>query len=501
MAFTKYNYGQFSSSEQANGHRRIKSPSQGEKEFVNGVMMLTDAKDHSKWSKQMKDLLMSRCMWTYTGIEANSNFGNPETSDQTRVAEGGDGEATKLRKIDAKEFLMYMMNRTVSEVLKKSFEKRANPREMWEALRKECEPRHLNYLMEVRDQISRKKPSGTNLAKWIQDFENRVNILNTDPNFTIAAELMGEYFLQTLPKEYDTAAIILRSQESQKDWRKLCFELTRMNVREETLRVDPKGKGFKVVQERETRKCYSCGEIGHLSKNCNKKRIEKCAYCERNGHSEAKCRLKKRHQESTKEKREEKTGETVFKVNVAPPRAKAAVLERKPVVKGGEALHPMSRHRHTLRKSGPAKKTVEWTHGEPMPSMEEVEFVPAIRGAACKRQISAMLVESETSSVSRAERTQKILEVMVEYIICEAEEVYYRDNRPRQYDPVQRYLEEASKYATNELEPWLMVNELCERLKELGGKENQEADGMWQLEAGKPQKPQDELKSRALVNK
>ena len=127
--------------------------------------------------------------------------------------------------------------------------------------------------------------------------------------------------------------------------------------------------------------------------------------------------------------------------------------------------------------------------------------MPAIRGAACKRQISAMLVESETSSVSRAERTQKILEVMVEYIICEAEEVYYRDNRPRQYDPVQRYLEEASKYATNELEPWLMVNELCERLKELGGKENQEADGMWQLVAGKPQKPQDELKSRALVNK
>ena len=186
------------------GLQGIKSLSYRDELNMAEVPYLRNAKYYMQWAKKFKAMMKRRCLWAYTGIEEEESLANVTDSGQTKTSSSGDGEATKLRKVDARQLFWVMMETTVSNVLQKAYKGKKEPKEAWKALKEKCKEKHLSYLIDVREEIGcKKKPKKMIMTAWIKSFEERVKLLEDEDSLKIAESLMGDYFLRTLSKEYD----------------------------------------------------------------------------------------------------------------------------------------------------------------------------------------------------------------------------------------------------------------------------------------------------------
>ena len=343
-------------------HQRIKSLSYRDELSMEEVPYLRNAKYYMEWAKKFKVMMKRRCLWAYTGIEEEEGLTNVIDSGQTATRESGDGEATLLRKVDARQLFWVMMETTVSTVLQKAYKGKKEPKDAWDALKEKCKEKHVSYLVDLREEIgSKKKPNNMLMTAWIKDFESRIKLLEEEDSLKIAESLMGEYFLRTLPKEYDTMKMVLASSKNLGKWDELTEAIIDLEERADGPREPKMGRSYKMATKPETRTCFKCGKKGHLARDCTGRTSEKCGYCGKPGHKEDNCFKKKKAQGD-----DPKVGKAVFKVESAPPRALMLKVQDK------HSAYGEKREPGDLERKRPVKeareRTDSWFSGQKEPS-------------------------------------------------------------------------------------------------------------------------------------
>jgi Reverse transcriptase (RNA-dependent DNA polymerase)/gag-polypeptide of LTR copia-type/Integrase core domain/Zinc knuckle len=142
-----------------------------------------------------------------------------------------------------------------------------NPAAMWQALAQQHIRQSESNVMRLKEQFhAAKMTPPTSIQQHIRDLKNITNQLRTLGQRIDDKELQLR-ILGSLPETYNTIVTSIKTQPAgQWHW-------TTADIENQLLQVpipapNESNTAFQAARERETRKCFNCNKIGHLSRDC-----------------------------------------------------------------------------------------------------------------------------------------------------------------------------------------------------------------------------------------
>ena len=227
------------------------------------------------WATQVQLVLEAKGLWKYVestnGDEASEQVASGAQHVTASASDVMDQDGKEARQAIAEIMLNIESNYVVAVLSKKT------PREVWHTLKSMNESQAVATQTTLRRRLLSLKMDE---SQTVQEYANSITMIENElaaSNYTLSQFDKKYALIEGLPSDYDTIRTILREQE------KLTFAelVAKLEVRAEEIRIQkgtspfgtdkgPKAFMSGVKQARKGRKprCYHCGKLGHIKKDC-----------------------------------------------------------------------------------------------------------------------------------------------------------------------------------------------------------------------------------------